>query len=222
MQVVLNDRTAPTEIAYPVDVPAGGTIVASADGALAVTSKEGVVLGGIAAPWARDARGGEVATHYDVRGTTVVQVIDHRAAGLAYPVVADPWLGQNLIASAKWVGAGRQWTLQVVPTQWARINAGGFLVGAAGWDELYAKYKNVGRGIRNNLAGMRDQFICHEQFVAIRTPNKPSWNLDEWRPNVGYPQTVAHQCNPGPNGSPELVSRPVVRRGAPVRARVVR
>lgn len=70
----------------------------------------------------------------------------------------------------------------VAPTGWARLNAGGYAVGVARWNELYSKYRN--RGLNTNLDGMRDQFICHQQIVALRSPRKPTWNLDEWRPNV--------------------------------------
>lgn len=43
-----------------------------------------------AAPWAFDANGTPVPTHYEVQGSTLVQVVDHTGAGIAYPVVADP------------------------------------------------------------------------------------------------------------------------------------
>ncbi|WP_169513511.1 DUF2599 domain-containing protein [Agromyces italicus] len=38
----------------------------------------------------------------------------------------------------------------------------------------------------------RDQLVCH---IANAWDKRP-WNLDSWRPNVGYPATVAAQCNP--------------------------
>jgi hypothetical protein len=88
---------------------------------------------------------------------------------------------------------GDGWTLEATPTWWARANAGSHLVGVHGCNELYSKYRN--RGLNTNLNGMRDQYICHQQFVAIRCPNKPTWNLDEWRPDVGYWQTVNSSCN---------------------------
>ena len=47
------------------------------------------------------------------------------------------------------------------------------------------------------LNGMRDQLICHQQIVAIKDPGKATWNIDEWRPDVGYLQTVNASCNPG-------------------------
>ena len=67
------------------------------------------------------------------------------------------------------------------------------LVGVWGWDELYEKYKDGGRGINTNIGGLRDQYICHQQFAFL----KDRWNLDEWRPDVSYPSTVAAGCNPG-------------------------
>jgi hypothetical protein len=43
---------------------------------------------------------------------------------------------------------------------------------------------------------MRDQFRCHVEFARIAEPDKPSWNLELWRPDVGYLATVLAQCNP--------------------------
>lgn len=193
IQTVLSDASAPSTFEYPVDVPAGGSIVTQDDGGITVLDADGLPQGGFAAPWARDANGSSVPTHYQVNGTTVVQVVEH--TGAAYPVVADPWLWIDLIAGATWEWHSEGWTLKVSPTGWARANAGAYLVGVAGWDELYSKYRN--RGLNTNLSGMRDQFICHQQIVAIRAPGKATWNLDEWRPSVGYLQTVNASCNPG-------------------------
>lgn len=50
-------------------------------------------------------------------------------------------------------------------------------------NELYAKYKR--HGLTRTLGSMKEQLICHHVVVAIAAPNKPSWNLDEWRPEVG-------------------------------------
>lgn len=194
IQTVLTDSGAPTEFAYPVSVPTGGRMSVSTDGGILVLDHAGGLQGGFAPPWARDSHGASVPTRYEVRGSTVVQIIDTTNA--AFPVVADPWLGVNLIDWAAWqYNAGYGWTLRVSPSWMARWTAGSYAVGAAGWDELYARYKNS--GLNTNLDGMRDQFICHEQVVAIRDPTKPTWNLDEWRPNVSYLQTVNASCNSG-------------------------
>lgn len=199
--VIKNDE-APSEFSYPIDVPAGGRMTIGQDGGVLVVDSRGLPRGGLAAPWAKDNQGRNVATHYELRRDVVVQVVAHH--GAAYPVVADPWVFIDLIKDATWELEQGGWTLHVTPTTWARAQAGGYLPGAAGWNELYSKYKDVGRGIRSNLNGMRDQYICHQVFVAIRYPNKPTWNLDEWRPDVGYLNTVNASCNPGPGENSEL------------------
>jgi hypothetical protein len=58
-------------------------------------------LGVIAAPWARDANGRAIPTRYEIQGTTLVQVVDHRRPGVVYPVVADP----NLFSWMKCAGS---------------------------------------------------------------------------------------------------------------------
>lgn len=83
----------------------------------------------------------------------------------------------------------------LAPTAWARAFAGAYLAGVYGWRELYDKYKN--QGLNTNLGGMRDQWICHQQVVAIQAPRRATRNLDEWRPDVSYAQTVNAYCNPG-------------------------
>jgi hypothetical protein len=42
----------------------------------------------VAPAWATDAEGRPVPTHFEVRGSALVQVVNHR--GASYPVVADP------------------------------------------------------------------------------------------------------------------------------------
>ncbi|MEH0109684.1 DUF2599 domain-containing protein [Tersicoccus sp. MR15.9] len=211
IHTVINDAAGDTEFVHPVSLPVGARLMAEKDmpqaadipaeagstgGAVFVVDAGGAVLGGFSAPWAKDANGNDVPTRFSIRSGAIVQEVDHRASGVAYPVVADPYFGFDLIKSATWRWhSGDGWTLEVTPTSWARWNAGGYLPGVYGWDELYSKYRN--RGLNRNLAGMRDQYICHQQIVALRAPNKPTWNLDEWRPSVGYLQTVNAQCNPG-------------------------
>jgi hypothetical protein len=180
---------------YPLDLPAGSHIEPAPDGGVLFIGADGGLLGGFAAPWAKDAAGTAVPTHYTFDGTTVTQVVDH-VDGAQYPVVADPYLWIDLISSASWqYNSGYGWTLRVSPTAWARANAGSHQVGIYDWNELYSKYKNS--GLNTNLGGMEDQLICHQEFVAIWSPTKSTWNLDEWRPDVSYLATVNARCNPG-------------------------
>ena len=197
--VIHDGAFAPTRYDHQVTIPSGTHLVLIDDlpsehksarpgGALILDAQDHLVAG-FAPPWAVDAHGGAVPTHYELDGTTLVQVVDHHA-GMAYPVVADPYLGFDLVASAQWISRPGGPSLSVTPTGWARANLGSYFVGTLGWNELYSKYSNG--GLNTNLGGMSDQYICHQQFAAF----KPRWNLDEWRPDVSYAATVANGCNP--------------------------
>lgn len=192
---VLKGIDSATEYAYNINLPIGSTINKSDDGGIIVFDNQGAFIGGFAAPWAIDSQGNKIPTRYEIRGSSVVQIIDHISSNTSYPVVADPWMYINLISSASWEYKSSGWRLLVTPTLWARVNGGSALpyyVGLAGWDELYSKYKDSGRGIKYNLGGMKDQYVCHQQFAFY----KSTWNLDEWRPDVSYYNTVMALCNP--------------------------
>lgn len=44
-----------------------------------------------AAPWAYDANSKTVPTHYEVNGTKLTQIIEHKNGGFAYGITADPF-----------------------------------------------------------------------------------------------------------------------------------
>ncbi len=205
INAVIDSKSGPTKIKTRIVLPEGVRIVtgeqlealtpsdvrSKPSKGLFFLNKNNELVGGVATPWAKDANGREVPTYYSVKGDMVIQHVLHKDANYSYPIVADPWLGFNLISSAKWKRRSEGWTLMVSPTKWARANAPRYSVGVAGWNELYAKYKN--KGLNKNLGGMKKQYICHQQFAFF----KSTWNLDEWRPNVSYAQTVNSKCNPG-------------------------
>jgi len=56
----------------------------------------------VAPPWAKDAAGENVKTHYQLNGSVLTQTVEHQAPGVAYPVLADPWLGVDLIDHFQW------------------------------------------------------------------------------------------------------------------------
>jgi hypothetical protein len=59
-----------------------------AGGGLVIVNERDEITAVVAAPWARDAKGRELPTHYTIRGSELVQAVD--VAGAAFPVVADP------------------------------------------------------------------------------------------------------------------------------------
>lgn len=186
---IIADANAPTRYDYSLTLPAGGIALVTDEGGVVLVDIDGNFIGGFASAWAKDATGTAVATHYEVSGSVLTQVVDHQVDNVVYPVVADPWYGITLIDRVKWVNDnGYSPTLQVYPTSWGRTT--GYLARWAAWDEVVKK-----GGSAANKQNMADQFYCHWDVVRIVSPNKTSWNLDSKRPNVGYWATVQANCN---------------------------
>ena len=182
---VLEKQSAPTQFSYEVNLPKGVQMVLDSDGGVSFLTSVGRYVGGVAPAWAIDARGATVPTRYSISGSTLTQIVDHRDLPFAYPVVADPWFGIDLIDRTSWVSG----TLQVYPTWWGRTT--GVAARWAAWDEVVSKTP----GNRENTPSMRDQLYCHFDFVRLRAPNKPSWNLDLSVPVMDYATLVLRQCN---------------------------
>lgn len=182
---VLASRKAPARYTYRLTLPAGAKANIGADGGVNFSGANGKYIGGIAPAWSRDARGAEVPTHYELSGSNLTQIVDHQAIDYAYPIVADPWLGLELIDRTAWQSK----TLQVFPTLWGRLadTASRW----AAWDEVISKTP----GNKENTPSMRDQLYCHVDFVRKVDPFKTSWNLDLDRPYVDYFTLFLNKCN---------------------------
>ncbi|HWC21230.1 MAG TPA: DUF2599 domain-containing protein [Flexivirga sp.] len=104
------------------------------------------------------------------------------------PTVSAP---PPYISRVVWVltPSGRR-SLQVYPTANGRTVTGDSAEGEA-WREVLRKAPDAGS------QGMRAQFDCHWVFARLAEPNKPSWNLEPWRPVVTGQQMYDARCNPG-------------------------
>jgi hypothetical protein len=93
MLTALEDALAPTRYDYRVTLGEGDRLVSTSDGA-SILGPNGQTRIALSVPWATDATGKAVPTHYEVNGDVLTQVVDHRSVSdVAYPVVADPiWL----------------------------------------------------------------------------------------------------------------------------------
>lgn len=97
-QAVIQVPDAPTTYNYDLGLPEGVALQTQTTGGILLVS-DGVEVGQIEAPWAIDANGRRLPTHYAVVGNRVTQVVDHAGREVAYPVVSDPKL--------RWNGWGR-------------------------------------------------------------------------------------------------------------------
>lgn len=183
---VIDGPSAPSRYDYTLSIPVGGRIEALDNGALQLLDQGGGFIGGIAPAWATDADGNAVNTHYEVAGLTVTQVVEHSESD-SYPIVADPYLGLQMVQSTAWTTRDpRGRTLVVTPTGWARAFGGAYLAGVYGWPEVESQQPSV----RGN-SQMQWQYICHQQFAFF----KSTWNLDTWVRRGSYLDSVSHSCN---------------------------
>jgi hypothetical protein len=178
IDTIIANASAPKTFSYPVTISSGGSLTPDSDDGVDILNASGAWVAGFTPAWAKDANGRPVATHYKVDGNTLTQIVDTTPA-TAYPVVADPWLGQKIIDHVRWETVSK-WspTLAVFPTAFGRYRAPNAAEGAA-WNEV----KSMG-GSRANTDTMHVQFDCHWYAVRIASPNKPSWDLDAKRPDV--------------------------------------
>ena len=93
-------------------------------------------------------------------------------------------IGTQAIDSATWGDNEGGRSLAVDPADWARH------AGQAGVDlirtQLVAAEPDAGS------TTMGDQLVCH----AVGAPDKATWNLEPWRPDVGLILTATAHCNP--------------------------
>lgn len=64
----------------------------------------------------------------------------------------------------------------------------------SGWGALSSTSIGFGRDsmFKSNPSGLLDQYNCHFHYAK----RKDYWNLEHWRPNVGYWSTASKACNP--------------------------
>lgn len=125
MLTILQNANALMRFTYSIG---DATPQIQADGSVNLVQRspgDGVVVEGIvatiAAPWATDAKGHPVATHYEVSGDgNLVQVIQADKQ-TAYPVVSDPTIGVTWQGFNVWFNRAETYRI-------GNVNAAGFLM----------------------------------------------------------------------------------------------
>lgn len=100
----------------------------------------------------------------------------------------DPQRPQ-LIAETHWDTTPEGKTLRIYPTELGRWYAGPDGEELA-WEQVVALAPDA------QTPGMRMQFECH-WYGRGAIPNKPSWNIEPWRPVVDDAVMMFSGCNPG-------------------------
>lgn len=108
---------------------------------------------------------------------------------LAASVVPVAAAGPVLIDHVSWGATSLGRTLRVYPTPLGRTYEAPDGADIA-WAEVLALAPDA------QTPGMRMQFDCH-WYGRVFIPNKQSWNLEPWRPQVDEALMTVSQCNPG-------------------------
>ncbi|MFV0375280.1 hypothetical protein [Microbacterium sp.] len=148
VQAVISGAGSPHEFDYGIQ---GFAAAVNDKGEAAFVSSDGSFVP-VAAAWATDADGKAVATHYEVSGDKLVQVVMPNA-DTTYPVVADPsWV---------WIGAG--WGMKLTRSETSSVRnyaaavgmctafsrrAPGLAVGCAVWGAYIQLQANLAQSDR--------------------------------------------------------------------------
>ena len=200
VQVVFSivDADEPVDFPFVVEPVAGARwVLLDGGGALYLDRQGGIVVGAVT-PWAVDAAGAAVPTRFEVRGDSLVQVVDHRRAGVTYPVVADPWLGSDLFSKVTRDTYNGDLRINATKSTWGNAmhlpNASSWAIFfTAGWNEVKAKQPRV-----TEKATLKQQYECHVAGGYFNIAG--TWNLEKFRPNrtaaAGWGWRVeTHRCN---------------------------
>lgn len=168
--VVTVDPDGSARATVPGDVlvaaPEGLTITALSDGTAAVRDGSGAFVAGLTT---------------DPWGTGLVQV---GPDVVRLDDAADVWFTSVAVESAVWGEAEGGRSLAVTPSAWARAR------GQAAQEGLWAQV--VALAPDADTPGMKAQLECHE----LGAPDKATWNLEPWRPDVDAIEMIRERCNP--------------------------
>jgi hypothetical protein len=197
---------------------ASGSFERHADGTLTVLDEAGAPVGGLTAPRTAGPHGDGstgAGSGTDADGSTApgsptvrVTLVDASHAEVTLVPAAGTSSGEGTTTGGTTDGAGAEtWvvvaslgTQAVRSTDWGEREGGRSLAvdatawaraaGQAGQDLVWAQV--VAAEPEADTTTMRDQLVCH----AVGAPDKPTWNLEPWRPDVGLLATMAARCNP--------------------------
>jgi len=88
----IDGPSSPTWYRFPLDLPVGASASLAADGSVVIDEFGGPV-GSFAPPWAKDAIGRSLPTHFSLSGSPAAGYVlsqEVQISGAAFPVLADP------------------------------------------------------------------------------------------------------------------------------------
>ncbi|MDR6867417.1 hypothetical protein J2Y69_002020 [Microbacterium resistens] len=185
----IESSSAPTEFTYELSLPPESEVTVNDDGSVAILGTDGSFLAGIHTPWAVDAEGNTVSTHYEVDGTHLTQIVSHDE-GFAYPIVADPWLGAELYGGVATTYVSEGFIVTTRPTEWGALYSG--VQNVAMWWAHADEVKNKMTSPGNWTLSLQEQLYCH--IAGWPVSANPDYDLESWKPHIRWEDQVPSKC----------------------------
>lgn len=174
-------------------VPEGVEVSVDETGAFATYSDEsGSTVGTVAALWAKDASGQDIATQLSWDGSSLRQTVDASATNVDYPIVTAAAQADGWYSSAWITYQGSLYVVHAVPTAAGRIFNGVALL-PSHTNELKTR---LGSNANKVTGTIENQFHCHVVFNAAMSSGNTAYDMESWRPNVSYLVAWQSGCNP--------------------------
>ncbi len=119
---IIEGVDSPERFNYAISLPEGARLELT-NGQPFIWNGQSNLIGAFAPAWAKDSRGVNVPTRYEVSGNILTQVVDHHATErFSYPIVADPAYRRGMIDRVKWERwANGGWEVRLTVTWLARV-----------------------------------------------------------------------------------------------------
>jgi hypothetical protein len=185
----IESHSSPTEYSFDLGLPHDAVVELAEDGSVVAVGTDGSFVAGVHKPWAIDANGVPVPTHFTLDGNRLTQVISHDEDD-AFPVVADPWLGASLYGRVNATNTSEGYVLTTTPTAWGALmsTASNISMWWAHADEVKGK---VPRGYSWSLS-LQEQLYCH--IAGWPVSANPSYDLESWKPHVRWDVQAPSKC----------------------------
>ena len=91
LSVLIEIASAASDVehSFDIDLPDGATLILTEEGSIDVLGGDRYTIAAFEVPWALDADGNDVPTHFTVDGNTITQIVETDETTV-YPIVADP------------------------------------------------------------------------------------------------------------------------------------
>lgn len=196
------EENAENLIKYKFSLPADSTISFALDGygekdnSFVIFDKGGRLIGYTSILKAVDQDGNEIISDISISNNIIQQrfdkninldniSVDFEVYALQTTVDRANSFNDNF-SKSEWISRAEGVSLSLYPIYAFPTNSAMY----AAWDTVVSKHS--GDSHWSNENGMKDQFHCYNDFASAKRP----WNLEPWRPDVGYASTIAAGCNP--------------------------